>query len=109
MTERVEMLLRKELIHNRDQLRAYINFPRLDDKKLTIVPPKEQPKLPFDDLGKEDPAILAKKEDTKKKPDEKDSIAAMHFKKMKNGMEQLEKMMGTLENDTAQLTSQIET
>ena len=52
MTEQVDMILRKELIHNREQLEAYVDFPRVDNIRMGIVPPPEKQKLPFDDLGK---------------------------------------------------------
>lgn len=42
MTEQVEMILRKELIHNREQLEAYVNFPRLENIKMSLVPPPEK-------------------------------------------------------------------
>lgn len=51
MTEKVEFELRKELIHNKDQLKAYLDIPRLSDSNMQLVPPHLKKKLPFDDLG----------------------------------------------------------
>lgn len=79
--------------------------------KLSIVPPPEKQKLPFDDLGKVKPEDTGETDQKKKKEENKEElgIAAMHFRSMKAGLQTLEKMMGTLENDTAQVTHQIET
>lgn len=111
MTERVEMILRKELIHNREQLNAFINSNPSGEIKLSIVPPPERPKLPFDDLGKQKPvsARSQDKEKDKKRKEDEVGIAAMHFRQMKSGLDHIEKMMGTLENDNAQITYKIET
>ena len=75
------------------------------------MPPTERPKLPFDDLGKIKPENIDEASKNKKKEENKEElgIAAMHFRNMKSGLETLDKMMGTLENDTAQVTHQIET
>jgi hypothetical protein len=87
-----------------------IDFPRINDNKLPIVPPKEQPRLPFDDLGK--PESIANKKirtDAEKERDrEQEGIAAVYFKNMKTGVDYIEKLMGTFVNDTAQLSTQIE-
>ena len=116
MTEKIEFELRKELIHNKQQLKAYLDFPRLaaDTKTLPVVPSKEKQKLPFDDLGqKMMEAKRLNKANKKKKQNSKqkhyDSVAAIHFKKMKNGVDYIDNMVDRLENDNAQITTQIET
>lgn len=110
MTEQVEMILRKELIHNREQLEAYVNFPRIENVKMSIVPPPEKQKLPFDDLGKK---IYGSSEDkvanAKVNNKEDQSIAAMHFRRMKSGMNHIERMIDGWENDEAQFSTQIDT
>ena len=104
MTERVEMILMKELINNKEQLKAYIEYPRKQNT-LPLIPPKEQPKLPFDDYGKPKPEKLNEKTpELNKEEKEKQDIAAIHFDKMKSGMAYIEKMMDKIENDNEQIT-----
>jgi hypothetical protein len=109
MTEKVEMILRKELIKNREQLQSFIDFPRLH-KPMSILPPKERKRLPFDDLGKNSVGTgqKAQPKNAKAAPLDEDGVAAMHFKKMKGGLDFIGRMMGSLENSNAQMASQIE-
>ena len=113
MTERIEFELRKELIHNKVQLKAYLDFPRLANDSLHIVPPKEKQKLPFDNLGQKMMKTMKVSKEKKilKQVSNKhyDSVAAIQFKKMKNGVNHIDNMVDKLENDNAQITTQIET
>lgn len=98
----------KELINNKEQLKAYIEYPRKQNT-LPLIPPKEQPKLPFDDYGKPKPEkINEKTPELNKEENEKQDIAAIHFDKMKSGMAYIEKMMDKIENDNEQITWHIE-
>ena len=96
MTDKVEMLLRKELINNKEQMLAFINHPRRP-KKLSIVPDKEKQKLPFDNiLKKQTPDEAEMRRKLKKEAminHDDEGIASMHFKQMRGGLDFVEQMV----------------
>ncbi|CAI2359557.1 unnamed protein product [Moneuplotes crassus] len=99
LTDKVQMVLMKELIHNKEQLTNFVEMPRVE-KKMSVVPPREKQKLPFDDLGLKLSNTSSKESDVKLPKPEKVDPAALHFENMKSGMEYIDRMIDKMEHDS---------
>lgn len=46
MTERARFIIQTEFKYNGDQIGEFLNYPRLEDNKLKLIPPEPRNPLP---------------------------------------------------------------